>query len=89
MDILHLPETLRCVIMDTDTTNFFEFKITDWALNEDGARVLRTIEGLRRNFKKYGAAYCPCKIERIEENICPCKEHLTTGKCICGLYKGK
>ena len=75
--------------MTTDTTNFFEFKLTDWALNDDGARVLRTIEGLRRNYKKYGEAYCPCKIEHIPDNICPCVEHLTTGGCKCGLYKVK
>lgn len=72
---------------DTTTSNFFEFKLTDWALNNDGARVLKIIEALRRNYKKYGAPYCPCKIDRIPDNICPCKEHLTSGVCKCGLYK--
>jgi len=75
--------------MDTDDIeyDFFNFKVTDWALNDDGARVLRIIEALRRNYKKYGAAYCPCKVERIPDNVCPCKEHVETGRCKCGLYK--
>lgn len=33
--------------------------------------------------------YCPCKIEKIEENKCPCHEFLygtDLGECHCGLY---
>jgi ferredoxin-thioredoxin reductase catalytic subunit len=57
------------------------------SLNSDGERVLRVIEGLKRNYKKYGAAYCPCKPNRIPENICPCKAYVTSKVCICKLYK--
>lgn len=83
---MHLQEILRCVTMDIDNTDT-EIYIKTWALNDDGERVLRTIEALKRNFKKYGAAYCPCKIERIPDNICPCKENREQGTCKCGLYK--
>lgn len=65
------------------------FKLNEWALNEDGARVLRIIKALERNQEKYGAAYCPCKVERTNENICPCYEYSDTGVCKCGLYKSK
>ncbi len=64
-----------------------EHEIYDRSLTEHGERVLRVIEGLKRNFKKYGAAYCPCKPNHIPENICPCKDHIETGRCICGLLK--
>lgn len=63
------------------------FKIDEWALNEEGARVLRIIKALEHNYQKYGAAYCPGKVERINENICPCFDYTTTGICKCGLYK--
>ena len=51
-----------------------------------GRRVLRITDALKRNHEKYGHPYCPCKINRTEDNICPCKEFRETGKCICGLY---
>jgi ferredoxin-thioredoxin reductase catalytic subunit len=68
---------------DDDT----ELQIKRDSLNSDGERTLRVIEGLRRNFKKYGASYCPCKIIHIPDNVCPCKEYREGGVCICGLYK--
>ena len=64
-----------------------DFTVEGYALNEDGARVLRIVKALERNHKKYGAAYCPCKVERIPDNICPCKDYIDGGSCKCGLYK--
>ncbi len=43
-------------------------------------------EGLERNKQKHGARYCPCRISRTSENICPCKEMRETKKCCCGLF---
>ena len=43
-----------------------------------------------RNMLKYGHAYCPCRIERIREHICPCepaKEELERdGICTCRMF---
>lgn len=72
---------------ELDNYSMKNLKINEWALNEDGAHVLRIIKALHRNHEKYGAAYCPCKIDKITENICPCKDYSDTGKCICKLYK--
>lgn len=47
------------------------------------------IEGLNRNREKYGVPYCPCKLPKIIDNICPCKEFRETGNCECGLYVTK
>lgn len=47
------------------------------------------VEGLQKNIAKYGAPYCPCKVQRVDENICPCLEFRTQGICECGLYEVK
>ena len=43
-----------------------------------------------RNMVKYGHAYCPCRLEKIREHICPCepaKEELQTkGICHCKMF---
>ncbi len=31
--------------------------------------------------------HCPCRLERIPDNICPCKEFRETGICICNLFE--
>ena len=53
-------------------------------LNDDKEVVDIIREGLKQT-----GGYCPCKIERTQENKCICKEFLeqkTTGLCHCGLY---
>lgn len=42
-------------------------------------------DALKRN-----GGYCPCKLEKSEDNKCICKEFLnskTSGSCHCGLYE--
>ena len=62
-----------------------------WQLNPD-TRVVEAILKAQNNLKlKIGEFYCPCKIQRIPENICnPCKgapdEIEETGFCHCMLY---
>ena len=34
--------------------------------------------------KKKG--YCPCKIPKTQDNLCPCIELQTEGTCTCGLF---
>jgi len=59
-------------------------------LNPDTDHVNRIISGLKRNTDIYGDAYCPCKIEKIPENICPCQSHIADikkdGHCRCRLF---
>jgi ferredoxin-thioredoxin reductase catalytic subunit len=54
-----------------------EFKLTD---NKE------LLDNLRKGFKKKGG-YCPCKLEKSDDNICPCVEFIETGKCHCGLFE--
>ena len=44
------------------------------------------LKGLEFNKFGYGARYCPCKIQRISDNICPCKEMRENKICHCGLF---
>ncbi|MBP5165978.1 MAG: ferredoxin thioredoxin reductase catalytic beta chain [Oscillospiraceae bacterium] len=57
-------------------------------LNEDAETVRLIKEGLK---KKGG--YCPCRVEKTEDNKCMCKEFREQtadpdfeGYCHCGLY---
>ena len=52
------------------------YKIND---NEEHVNVI--IEGLKR---KNG--HCPCKIQEIPENLCPCDEFTETKHCHCNLW---
>lgn len=56
-----------------------------WATTPNGKHILKVVNGLQRNFTKYGASYCPCKIEHHDDNICPCKTYRETSVCKCGL----
>ena len=52
--------------------------------NPDKEIVKNVREKLREN-----SGYCPCKLLKIPENKCMCKEFLeltTEGECHCGLY---
>lgn len=51
---------------------------------EDSVYIL---DGLEGNKVKYGARYCPCKLDKVSENICPCKTFREKKECHCGLFK--
>lgn len=53
-------------------------------LNPDKEVVAFVREGLKAR-----GGYCPCRVEKIEENRCLCQEFRETGHCCCGLYVGK
>ncbi|MFW5971240.1 MAG: ferredoxin-thioredoxin reductase catalytic domain-containing protein, partial [Desulfovermiculus sp.] len=40
-----------------------------YVFNEDKELVL---EGLLQKYEAYGDFYCPCRLENIPENVCPC-----------------
>jgi len=42
--------------------------------------------GLMKAKTEMGEYYCPCKLSKTEENICPCVEYRETAKCHCQLY---
>lgn len=49
------------------------------------------LEGLLQKKQMYGDFYCPCRLENIPENICPCLETRSNrvrkeGRCRCGLF---
>lgn len=44
------------------------------------------LEGLEAKKAKFGARYCPCKVDNVVSNVCPCVEMRTDGHCHCGLF---
>jgi hypothetical protein len=62
-------------------------------LNPDIDIVNNIQNGLLKKYKRFGNFYCPCKLQNIPENICPCKDHLkeieANGICHCRLYVKK
>ena len=66
-----------------------------WILNPDEKKLDVVIRGLARNRRKYGEAYCPCRLrtgdpEKDAGIICPCVYHKdeveNDGSCHCNLY---
>jgi len=47
------------------------------------------LEGLERNLNKYGARYCPCRINRDKDTICPCTKMRQDKECHCKLFMPK
>jgi len=66
-----------------------------WVLNSDEKQLRTVIRGLVRNRKKFGRAYCPCRLRSGDEEKdraieCPCVYHKdeveNQGSCHCRLY---
>ena len=57
------------------------FEHQGYELNRDKKHVEMIIEGLN---KKDG--YCPCRVQKIPENICCCTDFIENGHCCCKLW---
>lgn len=55
-------------------------------MNPDNTIIEKVVNKLIENKKKYGKEYCPSKLERIDDNICPCKEKREKEICECGFF---
>lgn len=53
----------------------------DYRINPDAKHSGRIFEGLMAK-----GGYCPCKIPKIPENLCPCDEFIETKECHCKLW---
>ena len=52
-----------------------------YRINPDKEHVELIIKGLLK-----GIGHCPCKLQKTDENLCPCDEFISTGVCHCGLW---
>ncbi len=43
------------------------------------------VKNLKKRIKSNNG-FCPCKIEKTQDNKCPCKDFRETKECHCGLY---
>ena len=62
-------------------------------LNTDKTLVKQLIKGLVLNEEKYGKRYCPCRVIKSDEVICPCVNFkidvANNGHCNCSLFVKK
>ena len=58
--------------------------MTGYKINPDEKHVDSIIKGLKAK-----EGYCPCKVQKVEGNLCPCDEFITTGECHCKLWVKK
>ena len=56
-------------------------EIQGYKLNDKKEHIDLIVEGL--NAKD---GYCPCKVGKEPQNICPCDGFINTGKCCCKLW---
>lgn len=53
-------------------------------LNSNRVLVMQIMRGVVAK-----GGYCPCKVQKTEENLCPCRDLYDKGVCVCGLYVNK
>jgi hypothetical protein len=52
-----------------------------YTLNPKKEHVDLIVEGLKAK-----DGYCPCKVGKEPQNVCPCDDFINTGKCCCKLW---
>jgi len=50
-------------------------------LNPNKEQVLKIIEAIYKN-----NGYCPCRVNKSQESVCPCKDFIENKKCKCNLF---
>ena len=65
-------------------------KANGFKVNPDEKVINIIVEGLLKKEEKFGARYCPCRIQNTQENICPCIYHKDEikkdGACHCMFF---
>lgn len=80
-----------------DTLTFVTMvaKKQDWKLTYDAEMLDLLLEGLTKNFNRYGYFSCPCRVatkdkQKDKDIICPCAYSVPDikefGHCYCALY---
>jgi thioredoxin 1 len=91
-DFKRLIEEVFTDVLRQDIKSHLEAhaKKEGYKLNPEINRLNALLTALTRNKLIYGATYCPCRLKKIEENICPCLHHKEEikkeGRCLCGLF---
>lgn len=75
---------VNSLLQGEEVEKFLEFRCEGFKLNPDKKYALGIIEGIKRS-----NLHCPCKVQKTEENLCPCDDFVNTGKCCCKLWVEK
>lgn len=61
-----------------------------WCVNSDEKTIENVLKAMNMKKEKFGDYYCPCRLQRVPDNICPCvfaeSEIKKDGLCHCRLY---
>ena len=63
---------------------YLEFECDGYKLNSDKKYVKGIINGI-----KSCNLHCPCRVQKVEENICCCTDFIENGHCCCKLWLKK
>ena len=58
------------------------FESEGYKLSENKEHVKLIVEGLRKKER-----FCPCRVQKTEENICCCTDFIENGHCCCKLWE--
>ena len=61
-----------------------EFEHQGYMLNPNKEHVKLIVEGLGNKER-----FCPCRVQKIPENICCCTDFIENGHCCCKLWLKK
>jgi ferredoxin-thioredoxin reductase catalytic subunit len=74
-------EVVEKLIKGEEYEKFKSFTCDGYRLNRKENHVKIIVEGLKNKEQ-----FCPCKLQKTDENLCPCDEFIKTGVCHCGLW---
>jgi ferredoxin-thioredoxin reductase catalytic chain len=83
---------------DTSTFVTMVAKKQEWKLTRDNELIDFLLDGLTKNFNRYGYFSCPCRLAGNDKYldkdiICPClyskPDIKAYGHCYCGLYQSQ
>lgn len=61
-----------------------EFEHQGYELNPNKEHVKLIVQGLEKKER-----FCPCRVQKVEENICCCTDFIENGHCCCRLWLKK
>lgn len=74
-------DVVTALINGEPIDKYYNFRYRGYELNRDKNHVEMIIEGLKKKER-----YCPCRVQKIPENICCCTHFINDGDCCCKLW---
>lgn len=73
---------VNALVRGEEVENYLGFECDGFKLNSDKKYVEGIVKGIRRC-----NLHCPCRVQKIPENICCCTDFIENGHCCCGIWE--